>query len=46
MLERGVLEAEDAGELELRENHHEILRTRERLWQALERHRTHSPLTQ
>jgi hypothetical protein len=44
VVERGVLEAEEAGELELRENHHEITRTRERLWRALEASRRHSPL--
>jgi hypothetical protein len=45
VVERGVLEADEAGELELRKNHHEITRTRERLWRALESSRSHSSLT-
>jgi hypothetical protein len=36
VLERGLLEIEEAGGLELRTNHQEITRTRERLWRALE----------
>jgi hypothetical protein len=44
VVERGVLEGEEAGELELRNNCHEITRTRERLWRALESSRSHSPL--
>jgi hypothetical protein len=43
VLERGLLEAEDAGELELRANHREITRTRERLALALEPGQSHSP---
>jgi hypothetical protein len=45
VVERGVLEAEEAGELELRKNSHEITRTREGLWRALESSRSHSSLT-